>query len=86
MNRSGIARRLFPYPEHADTLLLKLLRGLVTALAGGQQAEMRLDKLSGENIALREENARLKNPPPRLRLLLSGMEKAADGTSNTSLG
>ena len=47
-----------PSPEHADTLSLNALRGLVTDLLGrSQKAEGRLAKLEVETIQLREANA-----------------------------
>lgn len=54
-----MAKRL-PSPEHADTLSINALRGLVTGLLErSQQAEGRLAKLQAETIQLREENAAL---------------------------
>lgn len=58
-----------PSPEHADTLSLNALRGLVTGLLErSQQAEARLAKLEADNIQLREENAALRLENTRLKL------------------
>ncbi|NKK55489.1 transposase [Rhizobium leguminosarum bv. viciae] len=59
-------KKRLPSPEHADTLSLNALRGLVTGLLErAQQAEARLVEavtiqLREENAALRLENTRLK--------------------------
>src|SRR5215475_7069310 len=58
-----------PSPEHADTLSLNALRGLVTGLLErSQQAEARLAKLEAETILLREENAALRLENTRLKV------------------
>ncbi|WP_168282813.1 IS66 family transposase [Rhizobium leguminosarum] len=62
-------KKRLPSPEHADTLSLNALRGLVTCLLGrSQQAEARLEKLEAETIQLREENAALRLENTRLKL------------------
>lgn len=64
-----MANRRLPSPEHADTLSLNALRGLVTGLLErSQQAEARLEKLEVDNILLREENAALRLENTRLKL------------------
>lgn len=63
-----MAKRL-PSPEHADTLSLNALRGLVTGLLErSQQAEGRLAKLEAETIQLREANAVLGLENARLKV------------------
>ncbi|MGO6870170.1 transposase, partial [Rhizobium ruizarguesonis] len=62
-------KKLLPSPEHADTLSLNALRGLVTGLLErSQQADARLAKLEADNIQLREENAALRLEYTRLNL------------------
>ncbi|MGO7671538.1 cell division protein ZapB [Rhizobium ruizarguesonis] len=62
-------KKRLPSPEHADTLSLNALRGLVTGLLErSQQAEARLAKLEADNIQLREENAALRLENTRLKL------------------
>jgi hypothetical protein len=62
-------KKRLPSPEHADTLSLNALRGLVTGLLErSQQAEARLEKLEAETIQLREENAALRLENTRLKL------------------
>jgi hypothetical protein len=64
-----MAKRRLPSPEHADTLSLNALRGLVTGLLErSQQAEARLEKLEADNIQLREENAALRLENTRLKV------------------
>lgn len=58
-----------PSPEHADTLSLNALRGLVTGLLErSQQTEARLAKLEAETVQLREENAALRLENTRLKV------------------
>ena len=62
-------KKRLPSPEHADTLSLNALRGLVTGLLErSQQAEARLEKLEAEAVQLREENAALRLENTRLKL------------------
>ncbi|KAB1087166.1 transposase [Neorhizobium galegae] len=62
-------KKRLPSPEHADTLSLNALRGLVTGLLErAQQAEARLGKLEAETIQLREENAALRLENTRLKV------------------
>ena len=62
-------KKRLPSPEHADTLSLNALRGLVSGLLErSQQAEARLEKLEVDNIQLREENAALRLENTRLKL------------------
>ena len=62
-------KKRLPSPEHADTLSLNALRGLVTGLLERSlQAEARLEKLEVDNIQLREENAALRLENTRLKL------------------
>ena len=66
--RLNMAKRRLPSPEHADTLSLEALRGLVTGLLErAEQAELRLGKLEAENATLREENAVLRLENTRLK-------------------
>lgn len=58
-----------PSPEHADTLSLNALRGLVSGLLErSRRAEARLEKLEADNIQLREENATLRLENTRLKV------------------
>jgi regulator of replication initiation timing len=62
-------KKRLPSPEHADTLSLNALRGLVSGLLErSQQAEARLEKLEVDNIQLREENAALRLENTRLKV------------------
>lgn len=61
-------KKRLPSPEHADTLSLSALRGLVTGLLErSQQTEARLERLEGDNIQLREENTGLRLENTRLK-------------------
>lgn len=61
-------KKRLPSPEHADTLSLNALRGLVTGLLErSQQTEARLERLEGDNVQLREENAALRLENTRLK-------------------
>lgn len=63
-----MAKRL-PSPEHADTLSLNALRGLVTGLLErSEQAEGRLEMIETETIQLREANAALGLENARLKV------------------
>jgi hypothetical protein len=62
-------KKRLPSPEHADTLSLNALRGLVTGLLErSQRAEARLERLEIDNAELREENAALRLENTRLKL------------------
>lgn len=61
-------KKRLPSPEHADTLSLNALRGLVTGLLErSQQTEARLERLEGDNVQLREANAALRLENTRLK-------------------
>ncbi|MET3616171.1 hypothetical protein ABID16_004520 [Rhizobium aquaticum] len=62
-------KKRLPSPEHADTLSLNALRGLVTGLLErSQQADGRLEKLEAETVQLREANAALRLDNTRLKV------------------
>ena len=64
-----MSTKRLPSPEHADTLSLKALRGLVTGLLErAERAEQRLERLERENAALRLENETLRLENTRLKL------------------
>lgn len=61
--------RRLPSPEHADTLSLHALRGLVTGLVDQVNAlASEVRGLRAENAALREENAALRLENTRLKV------------------
>lgn len=64
-----MTKRRLPMAEHADTLSLKALRGLVTGLVErADRADVRIEVLEAENRRLREEDGQLRIENTRLKV------------------